>query len=121
MILLDTNIYIYLVSGALDPAVIKEEHICYASITRLEALGFPHITMQEVLMLESLLHEASALDLSTQVIEQAVRLRQMFGMGLADSVIAATALEYDIPLWTHDMKDFSRVPELRLFDPLAAT
>jgi predicted nucleic acid-binding protein len=40
-------------------------------------------------------------------------------MGLADAMIAATALVHQLPLVTHNTRDFQWIAELELIDPLA--
>ena len=44
MILLDTNIFIYFAKGVLATTVLDGHEIAYASITRIEALGYGKIT-----------------------------------------------------------------------------
>ncbi|MEA2049849.1 MAG: hypothetical protein U9O56_03890 [Campylobacterota bacterium] len=38
------------------------------------------------------------------------------GMGIYDTIIAATCLVYDLPLWTYNQKDFRFIDELELKD-----
>ena len=38
-------------------------------------------------------------------------------LSLADALIAATALEHDLPLYTLNLKDFRFIPELKLHIP----
>ena len=40
------------------------------------------------------------------------------GMSVYDAIIAATCLVYDLPLWTHNKKDFRYVNGLRLIENL---
>ena len=44
-------------------------------------------------------------------------LRRTFGMAAADALIAATALEYGLQLTTRNVRDFAKIPGLRLRDP----
>jgi len=37
-----------------------------------------------------------------------------YGMTVYDSIIAATCLVYDLPLWTHNKKDFKYIENLKL-------
>jgi predicted nucleic acid-binding protein len=39
-------------------------------------------------------------------------------MSLGDSLVAGTALVHQIPLVTHNGKDFAWIEELRLVDPI---
>jgi len=39
-------------------------------------------------------------------------------MGIYDAIIAATCLSYDLPLWTHNKKDFRFIDGIVLVDSL---
>ena len=120
MILLDTNIFIYLAKGTLAAETIANTDIAHASITKIEALGFSTLPARELLLLSSLFEESYTLDLSSPVVDQAIKLRQARHMSLGDAIIAATALEYDLELWTANVDDFKHVENLRIINPLAA-
>jgi predicted nucleic acid-binding protein len=51
------------------------------------------------------------------VIERAIRLRQQKKMKLGDAIIAATALEFGLPLVTRNVDDFKHVAELEIINP----
>jgi predicted nucleic acid-binding protein len=53
------------------------------------------------------------------VVRRAISLRQERKMGLADSIIAATALVQDLPLVTRNVDDFKHVAGLKLKNPFA--
>lgn len=48
----------------------------------------------------------------------AIQLRRQRRMSLGDSLVAATAMEHGIPLWTHNVRDFSWIEGLTVYDPL---
>jgi len=48
----------------------------------------------------------------------AVRLRQAKRMSLGDSIVAATALEHGLELWSVNIDDFKHVEDLKLLNPL---
>jgi predicted nucleic acid-binding protein len=118
VILLDTNVFIYLANGTVPAAVLGEDHIGYASITKIEALGYAQITVAEHSFLEELLAECEQLDLSKNVLQRAIKLRQMAKISLGDSIVAATALEHDLPLWTANTRDFAQVEGLKTVNPI---
>jgi toxin FitB len=118
MILLDTNIFIYLAKGELAAKKVSGTDIAHSSITEIEALGFPTLPANELLLLSSLFQESHVLDLSTPIIDQAIRLRQARQMSLGDAIIAATALEHDLELWTANIDDFKHIENLRVLNPL---
>lgn len=118
MVILDSNIFIYLANSGLNRQVIAKQDIAHASITRIEALGFSRIPVNELLLLTSFLNESYNLPLTDSVVERATKLRQAKKMGLGDSIIAATALEHGLTLWTANTDDFARIDGLNVFNPL---
>lgn len=118
MILLDTNVFIYLANGTIDIDTIKQDVIGYASITKIEALGYSQITAAEQQYIEALFSECEQLNLAESVIYSAIKLRQQTNIRLGDSIIAATALENDCELYTANEKDFSHIEGLNIHNPL---
>jgi predicted nucleic acid-binding protein len=117
MVIIDTNIFIYISNGTLDTGIVANEDIAHASVTKIEALGFPELTANELLLLNALFSESQHLTLTDQVVGRAVMLRQARRMGLGDAIIAATALEHDLTLWTANVDDFKHIEGLKLLDP----
>ena len=117
MVLLDTNIFIYIASGKLNRQIVRSVDIAYASISKIEALGFPSIQANEQLLLKYMFDESYNLALSDAVIERSIILRQLKKMSLSDTIVAATALEYGVPLWSANTKGFSFIDGLEVVDP----
>lgn len=118
MILLDSNIFIYLANGMLNRKFIADQDIAHASITKIETLGFSRIHANELLLLETLFNESYNLPLTEDIVERAIRLRQAKSMSLGDTIIAASALEHDVELWTANTEDFAHIDGLRARNPL---
>jgi len=118
MIILDSNVFIYLANGALDRKIISDKDISHASITKIESLGFPRLHVNELLLLEILFDESYNLPLTDDIVERAIKLRQAKNMSLGDAIIAATALEHGYELWTANEEDFAHIDGLRLRNPL---
>lgn len=118
MIVLDTNVFIYLANGTLDAKVINNEDLAFPSIVKLEALGYAQITVVEQSYLDALFAECQQLELNETIIQKAIRLRQQSKMSLGNAIVAASALEYDCELWTANDRDFSHIEGLRLHNPL---
>lgn len=119
MIVLDSNIFIYLANGTLDRKIISDKDIAHASITKIESLGFPRIHANELLLLEILFEESYNLSLTDDIVGRAVKLRQAKNVSLGDAIIAATALEHNYELWTANEEDFVHIDGLRMRNPLA--
>jgi predicted nucleic acid-binding protein len=118
VIILDTNIFIYLANGILESEVILDKDISHASITKIEALGFSKIPANELLLLNAFFDQSYGFDLTNSVIDLAIRLRQAKSMSLGDSIIAATALENNLILWTANTNDFNHIDDLELYNPI---
>ncbi|WP_198648743.1 hypothetical protein [Cyanothece sp. BG0011] len=61
------------------------------------------------------------LPISQAVINQAVRLKQLRKMSLGDSIIAGTALVYNLTIITRNIDDFRWITELELVNPFNDT
>jgi predicted nucleic acid-binding protein len=61
----------------------------------------------------------TAIPISDEIIKGSIRLRQQHKINLGDSLIAATAIEYDLALVTNNSKDFKWINTLTLIDPFS--
>ena len=118
MVILDTNIFIYFAKGTLSADIIAKKDIAHASITKIEALGFSTIPANELHLLTNLFKESYNLQLTDEVVNQAIQLRQLKHMSLGDAIIAATSLMHNIELWTANTDDFKYVEGLSIYNPL---
>ncbi|HET8992022.1 MAG TPA: type II toxin-antitoxin system VapC family toxin [Candidatus Saccharimonadales bacterium] len=119
MICFDTNIIIYLANGTLSEEIISDKPIFYPSIVYIETLGYPRLLSAEELRIKELFHTMTELPLTENIISLATHLKQLRNISLADSIVAATALEHNLELWTANTKDFKNVDNLRLNNPLS--
>ena len=106
--LLDSNIIIGLVKANPSAiAMIQNLELChcaYASITRMELLGFFGITKEEKSNIAQLLNKMISIELSRIVEEEVIILRQQQKMKLPDAIILATAQVFQLGLITLDKK-----------------
>jgi predicted nucleic acid-binding protein len=102
-ILVDTNIFLYLLKGndTLEE-ILQGKKIYVSFITELELIGFKGMTAKEERQIESLLNECLILSMSSGIKTKFVEIRRRYNLKLADAVIAATAIASDIPLITSD-------------------
>ena len=119
--LLDTNIVIYACQPDGDWLTPWTAHpeAAIASVTWIEALGFTGISQGEQSAILNFINASPTYALDREVIEQAIKLRQQKPMKLGDAIIAATALEYHIPLITRYEADFKHIAGLDLRNPFA--
>jgi len=118
--LLDSNLFIY----ALLPEYSSlrtwclQQKIASSDITRLEVLGYHRLSQADRNDLIALFQSVTMYPVSGIIIEQAIRLRQHRKMSLGDAIIAATALNHQQILATHNSKDFNWIEGLSVIDPL---
>ena len=65
-----------------------------------------------------LFNMARVLPMSRDITDRSIQLRRQKKMGLADAIIAATALDYKIPLVTRNISDYDWIEDLKLQNPL---
>ena len=113
-ILVDTNIVLYLLDGSDTLEKFLQGKDVYISfITELELLGFKNITPKEESQIKELLNDCSIIQLNNIIKEKYINLRKLYSLKLPDSLIAATALVYDMPFITAD-KQFKTITNLKL-------
>ena len=113
-ILVDTNILLYLLSGNDTIEQILQGKTIYISfITELELLGFRNISEKEEKQIHNLLNDCSIISMNNQLKEKYIDIRKTHNLKLADSIIAATAITFDLPLITAD-KQFKNIKKLKL-------
>ena len=113
-ILVDTNIFLYLLAG--DNTIqdfLQGKDIYVSFISELELVGFKNITPQEEKQIAELLEDCFIVPINARIKDKYIELRKQYHLKLADAVIAATALVYNMPLITAD-KQFKTISELRL-------
>lgn len=112
--LLDTNIVIYYFNGLTDDEGLHQmlaESFKISVITKIEFLGWNGFGGDPALHNKgrAFLSHARVLDLSDDIVEQTIRLRQQFKTKTPDAIIAATALINDLTVVTHNTSDFTRL------------
>ena len=119
MRLLDSNIIIY----ATDPENewlriwLEAEPFAISQISQIEVLGYHQITPEEITDLQEFLYSSNILPVSDEAANMAIALRQQRKISLADSILAATALENDLELVSRNVDDFKWIAGLRLVNP----
>jgi hypothetical protein len=119
--LLDSNIVIYAANESAPEieSLATSADNSVASVTRIEVYGFTGLKPEEVAALNILFRRLTVHPLDAAVIDRAIALRQARKMGLADAIIAATALVHNLKLVTRDEGDFKHISGLRVLNPFS--
>ena len=122
MILVDTNIFIEFYKNNNDICEILEnidvQEIVVNDIVCAE-LYYGAVNKRELNDIVADMEKLSILSILPQISKLAVNLVKQFCLShklkLPDALIAATALFYDIELFTLNIKDFQFIPNLKLY------
>lgn len=118
MYTLDTNVVLYYLGGdqhvreVVDRALEHPLPLYVSAITVAELLRFPKLTAEEETNIKTFLSVCSIINVDAIVADRAGAIGRSYGLKLADSMIAATALFTGSTLLTRNIRDFQRVSEL---------
>ena len=108
-VLLDTNIVLYLLNGEETLIPLLEEKNLYLSfITQLQLLGNRNINPDDKLKIKQFVSECTVIDITTEIKEFTIDIRQKYNLKLPDCIIMATSLWLNMPLITAD-QDFKKI------------
>jgi len=123
--LLDTNVFIDAFAGEANAVKAMKhareanaEWVGFSAITRLEVLGFAGLSAADEKGLRELLAEFAETEVTSDVIEAAIRLRRSIRIKTPDALIAAAALVHRAELVTRNNTDFRHVPGLVVINPV---
>jgi len=111
-LLVDTDIFIDHLRGA---RVIPWQHnrVFYSVVTRAELFAGSKVNERDV---REVLSGFTEIAVDRALAEVAGRLRRRVQLALPDALVAATALEHRLALATRNLRHFSHVPGLQMFD-----
>lgn len=98
--------------------LLKDTNSHASAFSKLEVLGFNRLDTKSKLFFESAFYSLSVLPISDDILHEAILLRQQRKLSTGDAIIAATALAYDLDLYTRNVTDFSWIPSIRLVNPI---
>ena len=119
MRLLDSNIIIYATAPENEWLRIwlEAEPFSISQVSEIEVLGYQKITPEEISDLQEFVYSSNVVPITEEAAKKAIALRQQRKMSLADSILAATALENDWELVSRNVDDFVRIANLKLVNP----
>jgi len=112
-LLIDSDVFIDMLRGA-HRVDVTGHAVSYSVITRAELFAGRDTEERRIRMVLAPFRE---MPVDRTIAERGGVLRRTFGMAAADALIAATALEYGLQLTTRNVRDFAKIPGLRLRDP----
>ena len=120
--LLDSNLVIYAVKPDYPEVrtFLKQRDVSVSLISRTETLGYHDLGDAEASKLKRLFDLLTVQPITVSVIDGSIDLRRRRkSMKTIDAIIAATALEMDSPLATHNTADFDWIDMLEVVDPVS--
>jgi predicted nucleic acid-binding protein len=112
-IVVDTSLIINLFNGINEvQELIADRDLFVSVISEIEVLSFPHILPKDSELLRDFLSQCYIVDIEPAIKEITIAIRSKLKVKLPDAVIAATAIYYDLPLFTMD-KGFKKIPDLQ--------
>lgn len=106
--LVDSNIIIYSLSeeySYLRELFLREE--CNISeISRVEVLGYHLLNDKQKNYFLDIFDYSTVLIPTKTIFDKSIEIRRKYNMKLGDSIIAATAILYNLTLYTRNLKDF---------------
>ncbi len=113
-LLIDTNIIIYFLSGdSTLTSLLDGKHTYVSIITKLELLSYPELGKSEEQKIQHFLNACTVIELSPAIQQETILLRRKHRLKIPDSVIAASAIVFDIPLLTSDTA-LKKIAELEI-------
>ena len=120
MTLIDSNIitYSYLPQYEYLRALIANDLVFVSEISRVEVLGYHKLTSDEENYFRNIFDLVTVIIPSREVFNTAIEIRKNYKLTSGDSIIGATGLVGDLTIYTRNMKDFEKIPDLKSVNPI---
>lgn len=112
--LIDTNIIIYYFNGIVtDPKIdfILKNSFNISIITKIEFLSWQRLQTDKVLERQALsfISNANIYDLTDDIANKVIKIRQQYKVKTPDAIIGATALVHGLDIVTNNIDDFKNL------------
>ena len=120
MYLIDSNIIIYSYSDQFQylRKIITGDNVFTSEISKVEVLGYHKIQPDEDVYFRDVFDLLPTLLPDQSVFNTAIKIRKKYNLKLADSIIAATAIEHKLSIYTRNLGDFQRLEGLICINPV---
>jgi predicted nucleic acid-binding protein len=98
--LADTNILLYIITGNKSIAGYVNEEFYISEVTQIELLGNKGITPLQLKYRTQIIDNCTIVNLSENIKQLAIRLKQSYTLKIPDAIIAATSIYLNLPLLT---------------------
>jgi len=115
LILLDTNIVLYIFAGQYNIENLPECKFCISFITEMELLSYSFENKTEEDEVKKFIESTDIIEMNNVIKYTAVNLRKQYKLKLPDAIICATALFEKATLVTNDEK-LHKIKELRVIN-----
>jgi predicted nucleic acid-binding protein len=111
--IVDSNVIIYSIQQGYEKLqeylLERSSQVCASAITKIEVVGFHKLDDAEKEEFEAFFRLVTLLPITSEVVAEAIRLRQQRRRSLGDAIIAASALLYNQPVLTNNVADFNDI------------
>ena len=121
--LLDSNTVIDYIAGLYPDKALQwlnqliDEEINISVITKIEVLSFEPDKDDNYTVLVDFFESSNTFELTNDIVNKTIQIRQKQKIKLPDAVIASTALVNGLILVSRNTKDFKNVPNLEILNP----
>ena len=121
MFLVDSNIiiYSYLPQYKYLRNLFLGDSIFVSEITKVEVLGYHKLTIDEGIYFTDVFNLLQSILPSQEILDAATAIRKKYNLKLGDSIICGTALVQGLSIYTRNLSDFEKVPNVRCINPIA--
>jgi predicted nucleic acid-binding protein len=86
-------------------------------ITKIELLRWVTDNREQYHKVEIFVEDSTVLDLTDEIVNKTIELRQKYKQKTPDAIIAATALVHKLVILTDNEKDFNNIKGLKVLNP----
>ncbi len=119
----DTNTAIYYLqqqfpaeAEKLIDDLIQDEQVIISAITEIELLCWKTTDQRDLDILNNFINDALIIELEQPIKLKTAEIRKAYRIKLLDSIIAATALVYNLTILTRNVSDFSKIDGIKIIN-----